>query len=74
MRRFAQFRMKFLDQTGFPQTGLAHDQQELAITVARPLPAPHQQVDFFITTDERREMARACATSTTARSYNPKQR
>jgi hypothetical protein len=46
----------------------------LAITVARPLPAPHQQVDFFLTTDERREMALACATSTTARSYKPEKR
>ena len=49
--------MKFLDQAGLTQSRLAHDQHELAITVAHPLPAPHQQVDFFLTTDERREMA-----------------
>src|SRR6516165_1019073 len=74
MRRFPQFGMKFLDQTGFPYTGLAHDQHELAITVARPLPAPHQQVDFFLATDKRREMALTSATSTPACSYKPKQR
>ena len=65
--------MKFFDQARLTQAWLAHDQYQLAIALPRPLPAPHQHGDFFFTTDERREMALACAASATARPYKPEQ-
>ena len=51
----------------------ADDQHQWAIALPRPLPAPHQNRDFFLTPDERREMALSCVASATARTYKPKQ-
>ena len=71
MRRLSQSGMKLLGQTRLPQARLADDQHQLPITLPRPLPAPHQQADFFLATDERREMALCGAASATARPHEP---
>ena len=66
--------MKFLNQSRLAQPWLTDDQHELPFTVPRALPAPHQHRDFFLTADERREMALACPTSATARTHQSEQR
>jgi hypothetical protein len=40
----------------------------------RARPVPHKYRYFLIATDKRRKMALACATSATARPYQPEQR
>jgi hypothetical protein len=55
VRDVAQPSVKFLDQTRLADPRLAYHQHQLAITLPRPLPAPHQHGDFFLTTDKRSE-------------------
>ena len=43
--------MKFFNQARFTQSRLADNQHELPVTLPRPLPAPHQQGDFFVAPD-----------------------
>ena len=65
--------MKFLDQARFTQARLADDQHQLAVTLPRPLPAPHQHGDFLVAADERREMALPGAASAAAGTNEPEQ-
>jgi hypothetical protein len=58
--------MKFVNQARLSQTGLAGDHHQLTVALPRPIPAPHQQGDFFVATDKRREMALPRATACTA--------
>src|SRR4029077_7924065 len=74
MWRLAQPGMKFLNQARFAETGLAYDQHQLPVALPRPLPAPHQHGDFFLTADKRSEMALSRAASATAGSYKLEQR
>src|SRR6516165_2724876 len=71
---FANPGMKFLDQARLAEPRLAHDEHQLPITKPSAVPAPHKYRYFLVATDKRREMALACATSATARPYQPEQR
>src|SRR6516164_2831461 len=66
--------MELLDQTRLPQPRLANDQHELAATLPRPLPAPHQHADFLVATHEGGQVALPGATTTAARPNDPEQR
>src|SRR5262249_8683058 len=74
VRCVAQSSMEFLDQSRLTQTRLADDHHQLAVALLRPLPATHQHRDFFLTANERREMALACPASAPARPYKLEQR
>src|SRR4029077_10819294 len=66
--------MELFDQTRLPQPRLANDQHELAATLPRPLPAPHQLADFLVATHEAGQAALPGATATAARPNDPEQR
>ena len=66
--------MKFLDQSRFAQTWLANDHHQLAIALARPLPAPQQHRHFVVAADQRREIALPGAPTAAARANEPEQR
>ena len=63
--------MEFLDQAGFSQSRLAHDDHQLTVALPRSLPAPHQHRDLFLATYQRREMALPCAASGAACPNDP---
>src|SRR5271166_1878862 len=66
--------MKFLDQAGFTEPGLANDLHKLTVALPRPLPAAHQHGHLIVAADERRELACAGAASAAARANEPEQR
>ena len=66
--------MKLFDKTRFTESRLADDEDQLAVTLTRELPTPHEDRDFLIATDQWCEMALARAPSATARSYKLEQR
>jgi hypothetical protein len=66
--------MKFFDQARFTQAWLADDQQQLALALPRPFPAPHQHGDFLIATHKRGQMTLPSAASAAARTDEPEQR
>ena len=60
--RLAKRRAKLLDQTRLADAGFADNERELARAIARPLPAPAQEVELLLAPDERGERPRArCA-------------
>jgi hypothetical protein len=71
---FAKANTQFLDEPRFAETGLTHDQHQLAIAVPCSFPAPHQYRYLFLATNQWREMTLARAPSATTRSYKLEQR
>ena len=57
----AKRRAKLLHKTRLADARLADDERELARAIARPLPAPAQQVELLLAPDERGERPRAGA-------------
>ena len=52
--RLAEPCAKLVDEPRFADAGLADDLHELALAGARAVPAPHEEVELFRATDERR--------------------
>ena len=52
-------RVKLLDQPRLAQAWLAHDQSKLTIAHPGALPAPREQAQFLLATNERRQRPRA---------------
>ena len=62
VRRLAERRAKLLDETRLADAGFADDQRELALAIARPLPAAAQQSELILAADEGGQRPRAaCA-------------
>jgi hypothetical protein len=49
--------MKFLNQAGLTYPWLAHNQNQLSLTLLCTLPAPHQHGNFLVAAYERREVS-----------------
>src|SRR6185312_9949616 len=49
---------KALHQPRFADTGLAHDRDHLTVALAHPLPTTHEQPQFVLAADERRQPTR----------------
>ena len=61
MRRLAKRRAKLLHETRLADAWFADDERELARAIARPLPAPAQESEFLLASDERGQRPRASA-------------
>ena len=59
--RLAKRRAKLLHEARLADAGFADNERELARAIARPLPAPAQEVELLLAPDERGERARASA-------------
>ena len=71
VRRLPELGTKLLDQSRLPDARLAGDEHKLAFACARPLPAPTQQSELFLATDEWRQQARAAAPTAAACANDP---
>ncbi len=66
----ASLRAKFLDQTRLADAGLADDLDELTLAFERARPAAHEQGEFVLAPDERRQGARPAAPAAAARPHD----
>ena len=65
--------MKFLDQTGFTQSRLAHNQNQLPLALPRSLPAPHQHGNFLVAAHKRGQVTLPGAAAAAARPHQSEQ-
>ena len=70
VRRICEPRVELLDQPRFAEAGFADDQHELAFARPRALPAAHEQAQFLLAANERRERPRAAPSAAAAGAHD----
>ena len=74
VRRFGEPGAELLDQARLAEARLADDHDELALALARALPAPEQHRHLVVAADERRQRPCAGPAAGAARAHDPKER